>query len=129
MPRRNISSGRSYERLHGYCRAVAVGNTCYVAGTTSLNEKGEVEAPGDMYAQAIAAWRTVERALREAGFSLADVVQTHAYVTDVSRAAEAGRAHGEVFRDIRPVSTLVEVKALVRPEMLVEVEAVAVRES
>ena len=124
--RRLISSGSPYEPVIGFSRAVRVGDTVYVSGTVAWGDDGKLAGPGDMYAQAKQAIRNVEKALAQAGASLADVVRTRVFVTDIGRLPEAARAHGEVFGDIRPASTMVEVSALAEPEMLVEIEAIAV---
>jgi enamine deaminase RidA (YjgF/YER057c/UK114 family) len=103
-----------------------VGNTVYVAGTTATGADGKIVGKGDPYAQAIQCFRNVEHALHEAGANFRDVVRTRMYVTDISRWEAVGRAHGQIFRDIRPVATMVEVSRLVDPDMLVEVEVEAV---
>ncbi len=127
MPdRQNISSGSPYEPVFGYSRAVRVGNQIFVSGTVAWGDDGKVAGEGDVYAQAKQAIRNIEKALAEAGASLADVVRTRTFVTDVSRFDEVAKAHGEAFGNIRPAATVVEVKALVDAVMLVEIEADAV---
>ncbi|MBI2763403.1 MAG: RidA family protein [Chloroflexi bacterium] len=122
MPRRRVSSGSPWEGPYGYSRAVVVGDTCWVAGTTDPGS----EHPGDAAAQAREALGIIERALAEVGFSLADVVRTRMYVTDPAHAASVAEVHGEVFGDIRPAATLVVVAALIEPRLLVEIEVDAV---
>ena len=126
MPRELFASGTAWEPRYGYSRAVRVGAVVHVAGTTATDAEGNLVAHGDMHGQAVQALANIGRALERAGASFADVVRTRIYVTDISRADEVGRAHGEVFRDIRPVSTMVEVARLIDPAMLVEIEAEAV---
>lgn len=124
--RLKISSGTPWEPIVGYSRAVRVGPWVFVAGTTAVDERGRVVGEGDAYAQTRYALKKVQWALEQAGASLEDVVCTRFYVTDISRWEEYGRAHSEIFGDVRPALTLVEVRALVDPAMLVEVEAIAV---
>ena len=124
--RQRISSGSPYEPLVGFSRAVRVGDTVYVSGTVAWGDDGKLVGAGDMYAQAKQAIRNIEKALIEAGTSMADVVRTRIYVTDISRLEEAARAHGEAFGEIRPASSMVEVSALAEPQMLFEIEAIAV---
>jgi enamine deaminase RidA (YjgF/YER057c/UK114 family) len=124
--RRRISSGSPYEPKIGFSRAVRVGATIYVSGTVAWGDDGKLAGAGDVYAQAKQTIANIERALVQAGSSLADVVRTRVYLTDISRLEEAARAHGEAFGEIRPASSMVEVSALAEPEMLVEIEAVAV---
>ncbi|MGY1719846.1 MULTISPECIES: RidA family protein [unclassified Blastococcus] len=123
----NLGSANPWEPVVGYSRIVVRGDTAWVSGTTAVVD-GVVAHPGDAAAQTRQVLATIERSLERAGFRLADVVRTRMYVTDISRWEEVGRAHGEVFGDIRPASTMVEVSALIDPELLVEIEADAVRE-
>ena len=123
MPRRNISSGTKWEPVVGYSRAVRVGPHVHVAGTTAVDASGALVGAGDGYAQTAFILQKIGRALEEAGASFSHVIRTRMFVTDISRFEEYGRAHGEVFGSIRPASTMVEVKALVDPQMLIEIEA------
>jgi len=125
--RRLISSGGPWEEATGYSRAVVVGDSCWVAGTTDAGPDGTSLHPGDPTAQARAALATIERALAEASFALADVVRTRLFITDMARAAEVLAVHGEIFGAIRPASTIVEVAALIHPSLMVEIEADARR--
>jgi len=124
--RTNISSGTKWEETVGYSRAVRIGNLVVVAGTTAVNEAGEIVGPGDAYAQARFILAKIEKALTAAGASFADVIQTRMYVVDIRQWEEIGRAHGEAFRSVRPAATMVEVKALIDPALLVEIEVLAV---
>jgi enamine deaminase RidA (YjgF/YER057c/UK114 family) len=124
--RLNISSGVKWEDIIGYSRAVKVGNLIEVAGTTALDEAGNLIGKNDPYEQTRYAIAKIERALNSAGASLKDVVRTRLFITDISRWEEIGRAHGEYFKDIKPASTIVEVRSLISPYMLIEIEATAI---
>jgi enamine deaminase RidA (YjgF/YER057c/UK114 family) len=121
-----LGSGSPWEGIVGYSRVVVRGDAAWVSGTTSIVD-GMVSHPGDAAAQARQALATIREALERAGFTIADVVRTRMFVTDISRWQEIGRVHCEVFGDVRPATSMVEVSALIDPAMLVEIEADAVR--
>ena len=122
-PRERISSGAKWEPIVGYSRAVKVGNRIYVTGTTATNDAGEIVGEDNAYEQTAQCIRNIEKALRRLGATLAHVVRTRMFVTDIARWEEYGRAHGEFFRDIMPATTMVEVSALIDSRMLIEIEA------
>jgi enamine deaminase RidA (YjgF/YER057c/UK114 family) len=125
--RQRISSGGPWEQVAGYSRAIVVGDTCWVAGTTDAGPDGASQHPGDIAGQARAIFAIIERALEEGGFALADVVRTRMFVTDIADTAALTAVHGEVFGEIRPAATLVAVAALIHPSLRVEIEAEARR--
>ena len=125
MARQNVSTGGPWEAKIGYSRAVRVGAHVQVSGSTAMTPSGLV-GKGDAYAQTIQTLKTIEAALQQAGVSLADVVRTRIYMANIDQWQEVGRAHGEVFGNIRPATTMVEVKRLIDPDMLVEIEADAI---
>lgn len=123
--RKNISSGSPWEDVVGYSRAVRIGNIIEVAGTTAMD--GDVlVGKGDVYAQTHYIFKKIENALAEAGASMGDVVRTRMYITDITRWEEAGKAHGEFFKDIKPVATMVEVSNLIDSDLLIEIEVSAI---
>lgn len=122
----NISSGAKWEDIVGYSRAVRVGNMIEVAGTTAVDERGEIVGVNNPYEQTKYILAKIESALIEAGASIKDVVRTRMFVTDISKWEEIGKAHGEFFKDIKPAASMIEVKGLINPELLIEIEITAV---
>lgn len=125
MIRQNVSTGAKWEDIVGYSRAVRVGNSIEVAGTTA-SEGDKIIAPGNAYEQTKYIIQKIERALNQAGANLNDVVRTRMFVTDISKWEEVGKAHGEFFGKIKPAATMVEVKGLIHPDLVVEIEATAI---
>ena len=127
MERRNVSSGGPWESRGGYSRAVFVGDSAWVAGTTDAGPDGRSQHPGDIAAQTRAVFEIIRTALEQGGFSLNDVVRTRMFLTDIGRSAEVNDVHRELFGDIRPAAAMVEVSALIDPSLLIEIEVDARR--
>jgi len=126
MSRQTIFSGTKWEQTVGYCRAIRVGNIVEVAGTTAVDEQGDVVGQADPHQQTRFILQKIDNALQKAGATLGDVVRTRMFVTDITQWEAVGRAHGEFFAGINPVATMVEVQALISPDLLVEIEVTAI---